>query len=256
MKYVPKFAKVQLDPETHNLIREGMKMIINPADLNALTLATQLKRQTGGKITVLTMGPESAKEMIKEAIAMGANTGYILSGEAFRGSDTLATSYALSSAIKYIGNFDVIISGTQTVDGDTGQVGPEIAEFMGINQSTYVKDANYKDGCFEVLRQLPSSIEKQRVKAPILFSVFREANEVKKISREKVESINEDFIKVISDVDVSMDQNKLGAKGSPTIVKSVFTSQERPTGIFIEGNVNEQVDKLIEILLADGIIGR
>ncbi|MDY2986493.1 MAG: electron transfer flavoprotein subunit beta/FixA family protein [Peptoniphilus sp.] len=256
MKHVPKFTRVQLDPITHNLLRDGMRMIINPADLNALTLAIQLKRKTGGRITILTMGPERSADMVKEAIAMGADRGYVLSGGAFRGSDTLATSYALSSAIKYIGEFDVILAGTQTIDGDTGQVGPEVAEFLGINQATYLKDASYKDGKFEVLRELSSSVEKQRVSTPVLFTVIREANEVKKVSKEKIESISDSLINIISDEDVGMNKEQLGVSGSPTVVKEVFAYQNRATGLLLEGSIEEQVNKLVEVLKADGIIGR
>lgn len=256
MKHVPKFAKVQLDPVTNNLIREGLKMMINPADLNALTLALKLKQQTGGSVSVLSMGSEAAIAMIKEAIAMGADKGYLLSAPVFRGSDTLATSYALSSTIKYIGGIDVVISGTQTIDGDTGQVGPEVAEWLGINQATYVKDANYKDGAFEVVRQLDKTVEKVKVNTPVLLSVFRDANEVKKVSREKIESISDNMVNIITDVDVSMDVEKIGAEGSPTVVKEVFAPINRPTGMILEGDTDEKIDKLIELLLADGIVGR
>lgn len=256
MKHVPKFTKVHLDPKTHNLVREGMKMEINEADLNAITLALQLKRQTSGEIIVLTMGPESSKEMIREAIAMGADRGYVLCSKIFRASDTLATSYALTEAIKYIGDFDVIICGTQTVDGDTGQVGPQIAERLGINQATYVKDVNYKDRKFEVIRQLNQSVEKQRVTTPILFSTFRGSNLVKRVSKEKIESIDDSKITLLSEVDINIDTDKVGEKGSATVVKEVFALKERTTGVFVNGNSKEQVDKLVEILIAERILNR
>ncbi|WBW50452.1 electron transfer flavoprotein subunit beta/FixA family protein [Peptoniphilus equinus] len=256
MKQVPKFSKVRLDPETHNLIREGLQVIVNPSDLNALELAIQVKKDNGGKITVLTMGPDVAAEMVQEAIARGADDGYVLSSLAFRGSDTLATSYALSKAIESIGTFDMVFCGTNTLDGDTAQVGPEVAEHLGLNQCTYVKSLSVKDGQITALRALEGRIEKQKLPTPALLTVMRNDDEVGKISKDKVNSVPASKVTIISDKDIDAAADRLGAAGSPTIVNEVFDTERRATGTHLEGSVDKQVEELVAILQREHILGR
>ncbi|MDF2634543.1 MAG: Electron transfer flavoprotein alpha/beta-subunit, partial [Pelosinus sp.] len=138
IKQVPDTAEVKIDPVTNTLIRQGVPSIVNPFDKNALEAALQLKDKHGGKVTVISMGPPQAKDALKECLAMGADRAILVSDRAFGGSDTLATSYTLAAAIRKIGTYDIIFCGKQAIDGDTAQVGPEIAEHLEIAQITYV----------------------------------------------------------------------------------------------------------------------
>lgn len=249
VKHVPKFNRVKIDSQTHNLIREGVRMVINPADLNALTLALKLKKENGGEITVLSMGPPSAKEAVKESLARGADKGYLVCSMDFKGSDTLATSYTLAQTIKKLGDFDIILTGTQTSDGDTGQVGPELAEFLGINQATYLKDAEFKDGYLEILRKIPTGIEKQKLQTPVLLSVMKDANEVGKLRKTKLAEIDDKDIPILSSDDIDADKSRLGVEGSPTQVVKIFELEGKAKGKEIKGETpEEQARQLINVL--------
>ena len=140
LKQVPDTNEVKINQETGTLIRDGVPSIINPDDKNGLEEALKLKDLHGGKVTVVSMGPPQAKEALREAVAMGADEVYLISDRAFGGSDTWATATIISAAIEKIGNYDLIICGRQAIDGDTAQVGPEIAEFLNLPQVTYAKN--------------------------------------------------------------------------------------------------------------------
>jgi len=256
IKQVPKITKVKLDPITHNLIREGTATTINPADLNALTFALKLREKTGGEITVMTMGPDSAAESIRKCYAMGADKGYVVSSRAFAGADTLATSYTLAQGAKSIGNFDIVFTGNQTIDGDTGQVGPELAENLNINQVTYVEDIEFENESFKVKRQNSEGEEIVEVKAPILFSVVRNANIVKIPTKSEIEAQSESFVNIIGVEDLDIDENRIGIKGSPTVVDSIFDGEKFEVGARIEGDSKKQADGIVDILLEKGFIGR
>src|SRR3989338_6162967 len=139
IKQVPETTEVRINPETNTLVREGVKSIINPFDMYAIEEAVRLKEKLGGKATVITMGPPQAEAALREAISMGVDEGILICDRAFAGSDTWATSYTLSAAIKKIGSFDLILCGKQASDGDTAQVGPGISTHLDIPQVTYVK---------------------------------------------------------------------------------------------------------------------
>ena len=140
IKQVPDTTDVKIDPKTGTLIREGVPSIINPDDKNALEEALVLKERFGGKVTVVSMGPPQAEEALREAYAMGADDCILLCDRAFAGADTLATSYTLATAVKNIGKFDIVVCGRQAIDGDTAQIGPQVAEILGLPQITYVKN--------------------------------------------------------------------------------------------------------------------
>jgi electron transfer flavoprotein beta subunit len=248
IKRVPKFPnKVKIDPETNNLDRSGVRSVINACDLNALTMALELKKQTGGTVTTLTMGSPGAVSTVKECIAMGADAGYLVSDGGFRGADTLATSYTLAMAAKYIGDFDVVITGAQTSDGDTGQVGPELAERLGMNQASYVKKVLFKDDKFVALRSLYNGTEKISIKSPCLFTVVKDANEPVKLRKSKLDQVKDEDVVVLSAEDIGADLNKTGAKGSATDVVSIFEDDDKAKGTFLEGDLDQQTDKLLDI---------
>lgn len=153
IKQVPNTNEVKINQETGTLIREGVESIINPDDKNAIEEALSLKAQTGGTVTIVSMGPPQAKGALKEALAMGADEAYLLSDRAFGGSDTWATATIIAAALEKIGNYDIVFCGRQAIDGDTAQVGPEIAEFLNIPQITYAKNVTVScKGCYRSRR--------------------------------------------------------------------------------------------------------
>ncbi len=252
IKQVPEVSKIKIDYETGNLIRDGVPGIINPQDLSALTEAVKLKEKTGGRVTVVSMSPPGAKDAIKECILRGADRGYLVIDGKFRGSDTLATSYTLAMAIKYIGEFDIVFTGTQTLDGDTGQVGPEIGERLGINQVTYVKNVDLDGEVLLVEKVQEEGIEKIEVKLPALISVVK--GQVEKVSKEDIEKVEAE-IEELSAEKLGLDDNRIGNAGSPTVVSSTFSPEEVKLGTFLEGTPKEMVAEMVEILLSKKLIG-
>ncbi|MDE6444123.1 MAG: electron transfer flavoprotein subunit beta/FixA family protein [Muribaculaceae bacterium] len=277
-------------PDTRNVGKDAMKAdgtinravlpaIFNPEDLNALEQALKLKEQhPGSKVTVLTMGPARAAEIVREGMFRGADGGIVLSDRAFAGSDTLATSYALSAAVRKIGDYDIIIGGRQAIDGDTAQVGPQIAEKLGIPQITYAEDIiSVEDGVVTVKRRIESGVETVKAKLPLVVTVNgsapdcrpRNAKAVQKYKYAAVPSevaadeAKKEFIEKrpylsigewnASTVDADLAQ--CGLAGSPTKVKSienvVFTAKEARR---IENN-DEELEGLIKDLIANHTIG-
>ena len=148
VKQVPDTTEIKINPQTGTLIREGVPSILNPDDASALEAALEIKdREKDAHITVITMGPPQAKDMLAECLAMGADEAVLLSDRALGGSDTWATSNAIAAGIKKIGDYDLILAGRQAIDGDTAQVGPQIAEKLSLPQVTYVKSIEFSEGC-------------------------------------------------------------------------------------------------------------
>ena len=178
VKQVPDTNEVRINQETGTLIREGVPSIINPDDKNALEAALVLKDETGAEVSVVSMGPPQAADALKEAIAMGADHAYLVSDRAFGGSDTWATATILAAAIEKIGDYDLILCGRQAIDGDTAQVGPEIAEFLGIPQITYAKHIECDGESLNVTRFTETGDYKIRTKLPVLLTAIKELNEL------------------------------------------------------------------------------
>lgn len=178
IKQVPETTEVRINPETNTLIREGVKSIINPFDMYAIEEGVRLKEKFGGKVTVLTMGPPQAEAALREAISLGCDEAVLVGDRAFAGSDTWATSYTLSGAIKKLGEFDLIICGKQASDGDTAQVGPGISTHLDIPQVTYVKKVEeVKDKTMRVERLMEEGYEVIEIPLPALLTVVKEINE-------------------------------------------------------------------------------
>ena len=176
LKQVPDTNEVRIDPKTGTLIREGVPSIINPDDKNALEEALVLKEQYNAKVTVLSMGPPQAEKALREALAMGADEAILLTDRAFAGADTLATSRALAATLKKI-PYDIVFAGRQAIDGDTAQVGPEIAEHLNLPQITYVEKVNVEGNELKVRRALEDGYEILRVKMPVLLTAIKELNQ-------------------------------------------------------------------------------
>ena len=278
-------------PDTRNVGKDAMKedgtinraalpAIFNPEDLNALEQALQLKDQNpGSKITILTMGPPRAAEIIREAMYRGADTGIVLTDRAFAGADTLATSYALSVAIRHIGNYDIIIGGRQAIDGDTAQVGPQVAEKLGLPQVTYAEEVKVEDGKATIKRRLEHGVETVVSPLPMVVTVNgsatpwrpRNAKLVQKykyaVTPSEKAALAEDMAKIVdsrpylklydwSAAEVNADSSQIGLAGSPTKVKGivnvVFQAKESKT---LEGKDDAAIEELVKDLIANHTIG-
>ncbi|GAA0822868.1 electron transfer flavoprotein subunit beta/FixA family protein [Clostridium tertium] len=224
IKQVPGTSKVEVDEKTGVLKRDGIDTKMNPYDLYALETAFNIKEKKGGSISVISMGPPQAMEVIREAFSMGADNGVLISDRKFAGADVLATSYTISQGIRKTGDFDLIICGKQTTDGDTAQVGPEIAEYLGIPHVANVrKILEIENDYITVEMDMPNTVEIVEVKYPCLLTVEKDIFEPRLPSyRKKIESKDRE-IKVISLSDFEdKDENKYGLNGSPTQVERIF----------------------------------
>lgn len=224
IKQVPGTSKVEVDPITGVLKRDGIDSKMNPYDLYALESALRLKKQVGGTIKVISMGPPQAKVVIKEAYSMGADQGALLSDRKFAGADVLATSYTLSQGIKMMGNYDLIICGKQTTDGDTAQVGPEIAEYLEIPHiANVLKIKEIKEKSIIVEMDMPNTIEVADVKFPCLITVEKDIYQPRLPSYRKKVATKDREVKVfcINDFE-DKNEKKYGLNGSPTQVERIF----------------------------------
>ena len=259
VKQVPDTTEVKIDPETNTLIRSGVPSVINPFDKNALEAAVQLKEAYGGSVTVITMGPPQAKDALRECLSLGADKAYLVSDRAFGGADTLATSYTLAGAIKKIGNYDLIICGKQAVDGDTAQVGPEIAECLDIPQVTFVsKISSVNEFQIQVEREQDEGYEVIESMLPTLLTVVKSINIPRYPSIKSKMNARKIEIETIAAADLNVDTKRLGLKGSATQVKKIFAPKKRKTGIIIKRHddkeaAHELFEKLLEISTNTGL---
>lgn len=249
IKQVPGTNHVNVDPKTGTLIRDGVAAKMNPNDLNALELALQLINDNGGSLKVITMGPPAAKQVIQEAIYMGAESGTLVSDRKFGGADVLATSYTLCSGIKTMGEYDLILTGKQTTDGDTAQVGSELAEHLNIPHVANVKEVK-KDGDMLIyVSNLDNKIETGKITTPCLLCTDSDINTPRLPSfKRKFEYKDcDELIKVITFEDIEdKDENHYGLKGSATQVEKIFEPEKRhDKQIFDNGDLS---DKVYEIL--------
>ena len=252
IKQVPDAKDVRLDPKTNTLAREGVQSIINPYDRHALEEAVRLKEKYSGTVTVLTMGPPQAEEILREAIACGADDAVLVSDRAFAGSDTWATTYTLEKAIAKVGNPDLILCGKQAIDGDTAQVGPGLAVRIGIPYVTCIrKISEYSDDTFVVERMMDDGYDELEVKKPVLFTVVKEINEPRFPSLKGKMKAKKVSINILTADDLDADSSLLGLAGSPTKVVRVFAPELKGDRTMIEGTVDEQVEQLAKLLTAN-----
>ncbi len=254
IKQVPETTEVRINPETNTLIREGVKSIINPFDMYAIEEGVRLKERFGGKVTVVTMGPPQADSALREAISMGADEGILVCDRAFAGSDTWATSYTLSGAIRKIGAFDLIICGKQASDGDTAQVGPGISTHLNIPQVTYVKKVEEAtDKSMRVERMLEEGFEIIETPLPALLTVVKEINEPRIPSLKGMIRAKSAKITVWGQKDLDLDPQNIGLCGSPTQVVKIFTPPQRIGGQILKGEVPEIAAQVVELLRSEVI---
>lgn len=261
VKQVPDTTEIKIDPVKNTLIREGVPSILNPFDGYALEAAARIKdKDPSAKIVVLSMGPEQAKAVLKESLAIAADKAYLVSGRTFGGSDTLATSYIISEAIKKIeeteGKFDAIFCGKQAIDGDTAQVGPEIAEHLGYPQVTYALEAEVEGDLVKVKKEMDDGAAIIGVKTPCVVTFTKPAWDPRYPTIKRKMAANKAVIDTLSEEHLAgIDTTMIGLKGSPTKVKKTFVPQKKSGGVKIQEESNEDsAKKLCQLLSEAGII--
>lgn len=256
VKQVPDTNEVKIDPVKGTLIREGVPSILNPDDANALEAALKLKDEYGDTtVEVITMGPPQAKTMLRECLAMGADSAYLLSDRAFGGADTCATSTTIAAGIAKIGDADIIFAGRQAIDGDTAQVGPQVAQRLNLPVVTYVQKVEiHGDKCI-VQRQLEDGYELIEVQTPCLLTCVKELNQPRYMTVAGIVDAYEKDITVWNHEDVNLDPKDCGLNASPTQVFRSFTPDVKGKGEMIPvGTPSVMASTLVEKLKAKHII--
>ncbi len=251
IKQVPASTKVEVDPVTGVLKRDGADAKMNPYDLFALEEALRLRELLGGEVTVLTMGPPQAEAIIREAYAMGADKGVILSDRAFAGADVLATSYAISEGARKTGPYDLILCGKQTTDGDTAQVGSEVAEQMGLPSLANVLAMEpYGDG-LKVIMDMGDSVLRVAVKFPCVISVEKDVCQPRLPSYLKKKATANREVKYYSAADIEgIDRTRLGLSGSPTQVGRIFPPEVNDAREMLTGDGASLASQIAEKIVA------
>ena len=255
-KQVPDTNVIKINPKTGTLIRDGVPSILNHDDANALEEALKIKdKYPDTHITVVTMGPPQANDLLFECIAMGADEGVLVSDRAVGGSDTWATSNTLEAAIRKIGDFDLIFAGRQAIDGDTAQVGPQIAENLDLPQVTYVEEFEIADNLKDITvkRQLEDGYELIKIQTPCMLTAIKELNTPRYMSMSGIFADKE--MKTWNAKDIEVDLTKVGLEASPTNVFRSFTPAPKGKGVTIEGDTEKEIaDNLLINLKGKHII--
>ena len=255
-KQVPDTNEVKIDPVKGTLIREGVPSILNPDDANALEAALQVKdANPGTTVSVISMGPPQACYMLRECLAMGADDAYLLSSRAFGGADTCATSTTIAAGIRKIKDYDIIFAGRQAIDGDTAQVGPQMARRLGLPVVTYVQNIReLGEGYVVVERQLEDGFEVIKCQTPCVLTCVKELNDPRYMSIPGIVDAYEKEITIWNEVDVNLDPTDCGLKASPTQVFKSFTPPPKGKGEMLEGTVDEMVNTLVAKLTEKHIL--
>jgi electron transfer flavoprotein beta subunit len=249
VKQVPDTTEIRIDSETNTLVREGVPCIMNPFDSYAVEEAIRIKEKTGGRVVVITMGPPQAEEVLKEAAGMGADDGVLLCDRVFAGSDTLATASALSSAIKQRGKFHLVICGKQAIDGDTAQVGPEVAEMLGVPFISYVrKISGLDEKQIKAERLTDDGYQVVESSLPAVITVVKEINQPRLQTLKGKLRVKKMQFEHLGFETLGGDSGRYGLNGSPTWVKKVFSPEPRESGEIFEGEAEEQAAFLIKRL--------
>jgi len=246
IKQVPDTTEVRIDPKTNTLIREGVPSIINPDDKAGLEAALRLKDEYNAHVTVLTMGIPNAEVALREALAMGADEAILITDRAFGGADTLATSTTLAAAIKNL-DYDLIITGRQAIDGDTAQVGPQIAEHLGLVNISYAEDIKIDGDNIIVKRQYEDRYHLLKTKLPCLITALAELNKPRYMTPGGIfDAYREKGIRIWNLKDVDVSQECVGLKGSPTKVVKSFTKGAKSAGKVFNLEPQESAGLIVE----------
>lgn len=248
IKQVPDTKEVRIDPVKGTLIRQGVPSIMNPDDKSALEAALRLKDQKGARVIALSMGPLQADTVLREALAMGVDEAYLISDGAFGGADTWATSSTLAAAISKL-DYDLVLTGRQAIDGDTAQVGPEIAEHLGIPHISYAEEIRIEGDSVVVKRQFEDRYQILSAKMPVLITALSELNQPRYMTPGGIFSaFREKEVARWTRADIPIDDANIGLKGSPTRVIATYPKQMKEPGTKIETGVDESVQYLLEKL--------
>lgn len=254
IKQVPNTDKVRFDWKRGSIVRKNIESIMNPDDLHAIELGLRLKEKFKGKITVITMGPPQAEAVLREAYAMGVDKCILISDKRFAGSDTLITSKVLQKAISKIGNFDMILTGFETIDGNTGQVSYQLAEMMEIPHLTQVNNVEIKDKIAIIKRLYGHEYQKVKVTLPVLIAASKETNTVRHPRLKDIKECFEKEIETITLEDIGGTEEDYGLKASPTItLEGEIFKHKRKREVF-SGTTDEKIDSLIKKLMKYGIL--
>lgn len=255
IKQVPNTNEVKLDPKTGTLIREGVPSIINPDDKAGLEAALRLKDSQGATVTVLSMGPMQADAALREALAMGADEAILVTDRAFGGADTWATAHTIAAALKTL-DYDLIITGRQAIDGDTAQVGPQIAENLNLTNISYAEDIKVEGDYVIVKRQFEDRYHVVKAKMPCLITALSEMNEPRYMTPGGIfTAYREKEIKILTRKDLDVADDAIGLKGSPTRVVKTFTKSAKAAGTVVNNlNPQEAAEYVLEKLREKFII--
>jgi electron transfer flavoprotein beta subunit len=255
IKQVPETTEVDFDEDTGTLKREGVASVVNPFDEYAVEESLRLRERFGGKVRVLSMGPPQAEAALRDSIAMGADEAWLATDKAFAGADTWATSLTLGHCINKLGFFDIIICGLKTTDGDTAQVGPELADQLGVPHICYVNEVvEIEKGMIKLKRILDYGIETLEAPLPVVITVSKDINQPRLATLRGRLAAKRTEINQISSADLKVESSQLGLDGSPTQVVKIFEPTPPATGEVYEGTPEELADKIFEKLLECKVI--
>ena len=255
IKQVPDTTEVKLDPKTNTLIRDGVPSIINPDDKAALEAALELKEKTGGSVTVVCMGPPQADVALREALAMGCDNAVLLSDRNFGGSDTYATAHILAAGLRHIG-YDIVFAGRQAIDGDTAQVGPQLAEQLKIPQVSYATGIEVEGNTVTVKRQIEDRYYMMQTQTPCLITVLSEFGKPRYMSVGGIVDAYQKEITVLGfeDLKDKLVPEHIGLKGSPTNVRQSFAKQAKGAGTVLNVSADEAVKAIMAKLIEKHVI--
>lgn len=248
-------SNIRIDPTTRTLMRGDIPLVMNPLDTNAMEAALQLKEQLNAHVTVLSMGPPEAGNIVKECLALGADQGILLCDRAFSGADAYATAYTLASAIERIGSYDVVFCGMASSDSGTEWVGPEIATMLDVPVVTRVREIVEHDGeWWKVKAALENGYRLVQVRLPAVFTVAKELNTPRALSFSGIVKARKKEITEWGIDDLSVLEESVGLRGSPTIVSNMITMESKRQVEMIAGTRDEKAERLIQKLADAGVL--
>ena len=248
------YGKITIDAKTKTITRKGIPTIINPGDKHALEVALQVKEQYGGKVTVIGMAPPEGKREIYEALAMGADEGILLSDRAFAGADTLATSYTIAQGIKKMGNFDLVLTGTESADGATSQVPAQLGEWLEIPHLWNVAEFKFTgEGEINAKVKMDHGIGEYLIQLPALLAVSRDINKPRYTTASGIVKARSKRLTIMSKKGLEVDENLIGQTGSPTWAGDIVMTSLGRKGQSLTGTPEEIVDQLLSKLRTAGV---
>jgi len=251
IKHVPVSNDVSVDPVTHALIRENTEGMVNPADLNSIEQGVCLKDRHGADVVVFTMGPPDAEKSLRTALSMGCDDAVLVSDRCFAGADTVATAKVLAAALRHRGDFDLILTGAQTADGATGQVGPMVAALLGI---PHISDArsldcgNYAEGRIEASKQFGGNTIRLAVACPVLVSMSFGCNKPRFPTLRSKLTANKKELTVYTNDDLDLPRSEVGLDGSPTVVIDSFAPERNSKAEYISGSAKEIARRILDLV--------